>query len=392
MSASAAPSALNYGPVTISGWGSNYTIALAQPIDKPDRVTITIGNATVATYTRLLDVLPGDFNDDGVVNGSDVVGVHNEWLRINGAVPTIFGDINGDGVVNGLDYNDVRRQIGTINPTIYVVNSTDGGDSGTGDIGTLPYVIGKADNDPNIAGNEIYFDPSVFGSQQTITLSSTLVLSETAGPEVIDGPGAGLVTVSGGNAVEVFSVASGVTAILTGLTISRGLASQGGALSVDGGTVALTNASIINNQAVGAAGAAGTGGAGGNGASGLGGGIYLAGGSLTLNDDTVANNVARGGAGGNGGGGAAGGGGGLGAGGGIYVADGTVIANDDFFQSNQAIGGAGGNGGAGALGTAGNPNYSGTGAGGAEAKVAMAAMAVPVGRARVAGCFSLREI
>ena len=78
------------------------------------------------------------------------------------------------------------------------------------------------------------------------------MLSETAGPEMIDGPGAGLVTVSGGNAVEVFSVASGVTASLTGLTISRGLASQGGGLSVDGGTVALTNVTVINNQAVGA--------------------------------------------------------------------------------------------------------------------------------------------
>ena len=142
----------NYGPVTVSGSGSNYTITLAHPIDKPDRVTITIGDATVATSRRRLDVLPGDFNDDGVVNGSDVVGVHNEWLRINGAVPTIFGDINGDGVVDGMDYNDVRRQIGTSLPAPPhdLHRQFDGrGDSGSGDIGTLPYVIGKADNDPN---------------------------------------------------------------------------------------------------------------------------------------------------------------------------------------------------------------------------------------------------
>ena len=91
-------------------------------------------------------------------------------------------------------------------------------------------------------------------SPQTITLASTLVLSETAGPEVIDGPGASLVTVSGNNAVEVFSVDSGVTATLTGLTISGGLATQGGGLSVDGGTVSLTNVTVINNQAVGARG------------------------------------------------------------------------------------------------------------------------------------------
>ena len=63
-------------------------------------------------------MLPGDFNDDGVVNGSDVVGVRNEWLGINGAVPTIVGDINGDGVVNGTDYNDVRIEIGTTLPSV----------------------------------------------------------------------------------------------------------------------------------------------------------------------------------------------------------------------------------------------------------------------------------
>ena len=91
-------------------------------------------------------------------------------------------------------------------PTIYTVNSTGNGTSGSGDSGTLPYVIGQANANPNTAGSVIQFDPTVFGSPQTITLSSTLMLSETAGPEVIDGPGASLVTVSGNNAVEVFSV------------------------------------------------------------------------------------------------------------------------------------------------------------------------------------------
>ena len=181
-------------------------------------------------------------------------------------------------------------------PTMYTVNSTDGGVSGTGDSGTLPYVIGLANNDPNTAGSEIQFALPSSGSPPTIALSSTLVLSEKAGPEMIDGPGASLVTVSGNNSVEVFSVGSNVTASLSGLTIANGRASQGGGLSVDGGTVSLTNVNVINNQAVGADGAAGSagqsgpGGPGGNGNSGLGGGIYLAEGSLTLNGDTIASN------------------------------------------------------------------------------------------------------
>ena len=33
---------VNYGPVTVTGSGTSYTITLAQPIKKADRVTITI--------------------------------------------------------------------------------------------------------------------------------------------------------------------------------------------------------------------------------------------------------------------------------------------------------------------------------------------------------------
>jgi hypothetical protein len=107
---------VNYGPVTVSGSGTSYTITLAQAINTADRVTISIGNALIASFTRRLDVLPGDFNDDGVVNSQDMVGVRNEIL---GLTPiTIFGDINGDGVVDINDYNAVRRRIGTRLPAI----------------------------------------------------------------------------------------------------------------------------------------------------------------------------------------------------------------------------------------------------------------------------------
>ena len=103
----------NYGPVTISGSGTSYTITLAHPIDAADRVTVTIANANIATFTRRLDVLPGDFNDDGTVNGTDATLVRNEYLGLGGATPTIFGDIDGNGVVDVNDYNVVRRLLGT---------------------------------------------------------------------------------------------------------------------------------------------------------------------------------------------------------------------------------------------------------------------------------------
>ena len=71
-------------------------------------------------------------------------------------------------------------------------------------------------------------DGSVFTTTQTITLTSTLVLGEAAGPEEIQGPGENLLTISGDGAVRVFQVHSGVTAILSGLAVSNGLAVNGG--------------------------------------------------------------------------------------------------------------------------------------------------------------------
>ena len=103
----------SYGPVTISGSGTNYTITLAQPINGADRVTVTIGNAGITTFTRRLDVLPGDVNDDGVVNSQDPIIVRNQYLGLGTvSVPPAFLDINGDGVIDVNDYNLVRQRSG----------------------------------------------------------------------------------------------------------------------------------------------------------------------------------------------------------------------------------------------------------------------------------------
>jgi hypothetical protein len=110
---------INYGPVTISGSGTNYLITLAQPINTADRVTFTISNPTIATYTRRLDVLPGDVNDDGVVTLQDALIVRNEYLGLAPVtIPVIFLDVDGDGVVDVNDYNDIRRLIGTELPPL----------------------------------------------------------------------------------------------------------------------------------------------------------------------------------------------------------------------------------------------------------------------------------
>ncbi len=206
-----------------------------------------------------------------------------------------------------------------LSPTIFTVNSTGSGTSGSGTSGTLPYVISQANASPNTAGSEIEFASSVFLSRKTITLSATLVLTETAGPEVIDGPGLGHVTVSGGDTVRVFDVDSGVTATVSGLTVANGEAASGGGIYNNGnGTLTITNCSITGNQSTIVDGNGGGGGIINYGTLNLssttvtdnsafisGGGVYNKG-SATLTDCTVSGNSADSGGGlANGGSGAA---------------------------------------------------------------------------------------
>ena len=70
---------------------------------------------------------------------------------------------------------------------------------------SLREAIAYADSLPG--PNTITFDPSVFGTTpQTITLTAgELTLTDPAGT-TIDGPGAGLLTVSGNEAGRVFQV------------------------------------------------------------------------------------------------------------------------------------------------------------------------------------------
>jgi hypothetical protein len=181
-----------------------------------------------------------------------------------------------------------RRVLLSGGPTIYTVSvATDNGPtsagSGTGNTGDLRYCINLASADPNPAGTTIEFDPTAFATAQTITLSptlGTLPLADTAGPEVIDGPGAGLLTLSGGNAVGVFSVGSGVNAGITGVTITGGSASSGAAID-NSGTLAVASDVFSGNTALA-----------------YGGAIFNSGGTLSVANSSFSNNTATYGRGG----------------------------------------------------------------------------------------------
>ena len=65
--------------------------------------------------------------------------------------------------------------------TLYTVNATTDTGVGSGTTGDLLYCIDQANANPNTDGSVIEFDPTVFGTPQSITLSSTLTLWKPPG-------------------------------------------------------------------------------------------------------------------------------------------------------------------------------------------------------------------
>ena len=150
--------------------------------------------------------------------------------------------------------------------------------------------------------NTIQFDPTVFHSIQTITLTaSQLELSNTAGTQTIIGPAAGVI-ISGGNLTRVLKVDNGVTASISGLTLTQGYASAPGAGLYNLGNSTLTDCTISGNVCnVSNSGGGGVFNAGTasltdcyiSGNSGrVGGGVENGGGSIALADCTISLNTA----------------------------------------------------------------------------------------------------
>jgi CSLREA domain-containing protein len=156
------------------------------------------------------------------------------------------------------------------------------------------------------SGNSsISFDKKAFKLAQTITLTGTqLELSNTTGVETITGPKNG-VTVSGGGLSRVFQVDRGVTASISGLTMTGGNSGNGGALYNIGATI-LTNCTVSGNSASRFGGGLYNVGTStltnctvsGNSAGSVGGGLATASGSTsTLTNCTISGNAASGGGG-----------------------------------------------------------------------------------------------
>jgi hypothetical protein len=174
--------------------------------------------------------------------------------------------------------------------------------------GTLRWAVEQADSAKS--PSTIIFQTPLFATPQTITLTQgQLDLSNKSASVTITGPAAG-VTISGDGLSRVFQVEGGVTATLSGLTITQGhdAYSYGGGGLSNKGTANLDDCTISGNYAVEA-----------------GGGLYNEDGTTNLNDCTISGNSC------------------FIEGGGLFNSYGTAILTDCTITGNSAgFGGGGG--------------------------------------------------
>lgn len=187
--------------------------------------------------------------------------------------------------------------------TITVTSSADSG------AGTLRQAIADSAD-----GGTINFSSSLSGA--TITLASTLTLAKGL---TIAGPGANTLTVSGNNAVRILSITSGTSTIL-GLTFANGQITSGhggGGIFLNGGQLTLDQCAVKH------CGCSGTipGGA-------FGGGIYTEVGALTLNRCVLEDNYLPAGSGDTSFGGA------------VYASSALEVHNSVFYNNRANLGGA----------------------------------------------------
>ena len=202
------------------------------------------------------------------------------------------------------------------------------------------------------ASTNITFEPSVFGTAQTITLANgVLPLASNisiAGPTTGSGvTQSNLLTVSGNQVSGVFSVNSGVTVALSQLVITKGATTGnvGGAGIYNAGNLTVNLSTISGNEASATSGTTGGGGIVNTGTLTLsnstvsgnstvssdeaGGGGISNYGALTVSNSTIASNTASVTSGTEAGGG------------GIYSTSGTVVISNSTITANSATIGGG---------------------------------------------------
>jgi fibronectin-binding autotransporter adhesin len=109
--------------------------------------------------------------------------------------------------------------------------------------GSLRSAIELANLEPD--AQTILFDPSVHGG--SIVLQSAL--PTIIGDLEIIGPGAGLLSIDGNQAHQIIAIATGVTAVVSDLTLTQGSNKLGGGAIMNEGDLTMVGSALIGNKA-----------------------------------------------------------------------------------------------------------------------------------------------
>ncbi|MFL5329378.1 MAG: beta strand repeat-containing protein [Gemmataceae bacterium] len=259
--------------------------------------------------------------DNGVAGQWDATDtdLYNVWF-----VGTVSDDDNPDN--NVVAPQQLATFAAPLAPQTLTVDQTGDVDDGNYGIGhlTLREAINFANQNVNNI-DTITFDATAFASPTTITLGSTLAITDAV---VIQGAGASKLTLDGNNAVQIFSVnlPSGGLVDMSGMTLQKGNSGLGGAIGMTDDALTLTNMVLNANTTSGTGGAiAMTTGTlslvntklTSNTAATSGGAIYSSGAStITLQDSTLNANTGT-------------------TGGGIYIGSGSMLTIDPSILSNN---------------------------------------------------------
>ncbi len=204
-----------------------------------------------------------------------------------------------------------RTMLSTLNLTVTTLSDPSGPTSTV----SLRQAINTANADTIDSQESINFAPGLHG-----TIDLTTALPNLANNISINGPGAALLTIqrdTGAAPFSIFTVNSGETVSISGMTITGGNAASGGGIFNYGGTLRVTNCTITDNTASG-------GSLYGNGEGYVtssfygGGAIYsTTGGAITIVNSTFTDNTTNG------------------DGGGIYTS-GTATVTNSVFTANEA--------------------------------------------------------
>ena len=186
-------------------------------------------------------------------------------------------------------------------PSTFTVNNT----LDDGNPGSLRWAILQANS--TTGADTIVFDPLMFSSPQTITLTSALPALTDSALTTLQGPKASLLTIDGTGQYQIFTINSGASALFSGVSISHGYTSDSGGGILNNGTLTVTSCSLSGNTAQ------------------YGGGIYNENGSVTVTNCILSGNSVNA----------------MGSGGGIYN-DGWLTVTSSTLSGNASTQDGGG--------------------------------------------------